>query len=70
MDQIRANTVQVAKHHRAECQRPTCIWQGDLLPSYAAANAQREGHLAYHRVGGTDIGLPHQAGYRPGGRDV
>ena len=48
---IRANAVSVDKLFRARCRLQGCTWKGTEQPTYQAANAAREGHLAWHRSG-------------------
>ena len=49
MNEIRANSVEVAKIFQARCRIDGCGWAGELLGSYQEANAGRQAHLEEHR---------------------
>ena len=51
MTEIRANAVRVDNLFRARCQLPGCGWTGGEHGAYQDANAEREGHLNWHRLG-------------------
>jgi hypothetical protein len=48
---LRANSVEVEAIRRACCRLDGCGWKGGEHPDYAAANAERQAHLDWHRLG-------------------
>jgi len=48
--EIRANAVSVDKVFRARCHLPGCGWAGAEHATYQDANAERQGHLTWHRL--------------------
>lgn len=50
MTEICANAVSVGKLFRARCRLPGCGWKGTGQPSCQDPNAEREAHLAWHRL--------------------
>jgi hypothetical protein len=48
---LRANDVEVETVRRARCKIPDCGWKGGEHQLYPGANADRQGHLDWHRNG-------------------
>lgn len=47
---VTAKDVQVTKLWQARCRVHACGWDGELLPTFAGANAERQAHLDHHRT--------------------
>lgn len=51
---LRANDVEVETFRRARCRRPGCGWKGGEHKLYPEANAERQEHMTWHRMGDPD----------------